>query len=82
MKYPALHKAKREAKDKINFWQQVLDELEEVENFMKKYDCQLQRKKIAKILDCTPQHVSRLKKQGKLESYRITDVINYIKTHR
>ena len=82
MKYPALHKAKRELFEKQQLIEDALAELKEVEQFMKKHDRQLQRKEVAKIIGCTPEHVSHLKKTGQLDSYRYSDVHDYLQRKR
>lgn len=73
------------AEQSIQELKQVLSEVEQdLHQQRKAYHRQngeLSRKVVARMLGCTPDHVSWLKRKGRLKSYRYEDVQTYLKNH-
>jgi DNA-directed RNA polymerase specialized sigma subunit len=80
MIYPeTIREAEKRINEGLRFFEEAQQELDHMKQEYKKFNRTLPRKEVAQIIGCTPSHVSRLKADGKLRSYRINDVLEYSK---
>lgn len=80
--YPeSIREAEKHINEGLAFFKQAKQEVQELKDEYRKFNRKLPRKEIAKILNCTPEHVSWLKRKGRLKSYNMNDVLTYSKTH-
>lgn len=76
-----LHSARTDIDKLLDTLIEARHEVEEQIQAFKRHDTELPRKTVARMIGCTPEHVSWLKSQGRLASYRYSDVMDYINTH-